>query len=94
MPVRNLFDATDFEYHRRHRRLLGANMTESSLKACLSVIVPKVDLTILRMREEMKTRGAVDVWKWWLFMATDIIGELTFGESFQTLEQGRVSDPC
>ncbi|KAK7211161.1 hypothetical protein V2G26_018339 [Clonostachys chloroleuca] len=91
LPVRNLFDATDFEYHRRHRRLLGANMTESSLKACLSVIVPKVDLTILRMREEMKTRGAVDVWKWWLFMATDIIGELTFGESFQTLEQGRKS---
>ncbi|CAH0024829.1 unnamed protein product [Clonostachys rhizophaga] len=91
LPVRNLFDATDFEYHRRHRRLLGANMTESSLKTFLPIIVPKVDLAILRMREEMKTRGVVDVWKWWLFMATDIIGELTFGESFQTLEQGRKS---
>lgn len=39
---------------------------------------------------ELKTRGASDVFKWWLFFATDVIGELTFGESFQMLEAGEV----
>jgi len=43
------------------------------------------------MGEEMKTRGAADVLKWWLFMASDIIGELSFGESFHGLEHGEVS---
>jgi hypothetical protein len=44
-----------------------------------------------RMEEEFKTRGATDVYKWWMFMTTDIIGELSFGESFQMLESGEVS---
>lgn len=43
------------------------------------------------MGEEMKARGAADIFKWWLFMASDIIGELSFGESFHALEQGEVS---
>lgn len=44
------------------------------------------------MGEEIQTRGATDVFKWWLFMATDIIGELSFGESFRMLEAGEVSN--
>lgn len=40
----------------------------------------------------MKIRGAVDVYKWWMFMATDVIGELSFGESFRMLEYGKVGD--
>ncbi|KAL3712490.1 hypothetical protein TMatcc_001189 [Talaromyces marneffei ATCC 18224] len=40
------------------------------------------------MDDEMSRRGAVDVFKWWTFMATDVIGELGFGQSFQTLEHG------
>lgn len=42
------------------------------------------------MAEEIQNRGATDVFKWWLFMATDIIGELSFGESFRMLEAGKV----
>jgi len=38
----------------------------------------------------MKTRGAADVLKWWLFFSTDVIGELTFGDSFRMLEIGQV----
>lgn len=54
------------------------------------LINARVRLTIQRMQEEMKTRGVADIFKWWIFMATDIIGELSFGESFRMLEQGRV----
>lgn len=42
------------------------------------------------MRNELETRGVADVFKWWFFMATDIIGELSFGESFRILEMGKV----
>ena len=49
-----------------------------------------VQLAIDQMSCEMKAKGAVDVFKWWLFMATDIIGELSFGESFRILEKGEV----
>lgn len=47
-----------------------------------------------RMGEEMKSRGAADIFKWFLFMATDVIGELTFGESFRMLELGEVRSIC
>lgn len=39
---------------------------------------------------ELTDHGVTDVFKWWLFMATDIIGELTFGDSFRMLEIGKV----
>ncbi|KAJ5514962.1 hypothetical protein N7463_004514 [Penicillium fimorum] len=38
---------------------------------------------------DLMASGFTDVFKWWLFMATDIIGEPTFGESFRMLETGK-----
>ena len=92
----NVFNTNDTSTHRRQRKLLAGSMSESSLKHYMPVVASKVDLTIKRMKEEMQTRGVADVWKWWLFMATDVIGELSFGESFMTLEQGKVIalHPC
>jgi hypothetical protein len=37
------------------------------------------------------SRGVADMFKWWLFMATDIIGDLTFGSFFDMLVQGKVN---
>jgi hypothetical protein len=51
---------------------------------------PKFTLAIQRMTEEMISRGAADVFQWWLFTTTDVIGELTFGSSFRTLDIGQV----
>lgn len=42
------------------------------------------------MKAENETRKSIDVYKWWLFMATDIIVEFTYGESFHMLEHGKV----
>ena len=36
-------------------------------------------------------KGA-DILKWWTLMATDVITQLSFGESFEMLEQGKVRD--
>lgn len=86
----NVFSTTDIEFHRRHRRLLQGPLSETNLKVFHPVVEQRVDLAIQRMKEETKSRGATDVLKWFLFLATDTVGELTFGESFRTLESGEV----
>ncbi|KAL9081228.1 MAG: hypothetical protein Q9157_000203 [Trypethelium eluteriae] len=55
-----------------------------------ATIRKRIDLAIQSMQEESKTRGVTDIYKWWIFLATDVIGELTFGDSFRMLEQGKV----
>lgn len=89
--VENIFTTGDINFHRRTRRLLANPMSETSLKAMTVRIRDRVELTMNNMKDEMDTRGAADVFKWWLFMATDVIGELTFGDSFRMLEHGKVS---
>jgi len=89
--VLNLFNATDPEFHSRHRRLLSPPLSDASLRLFEPIIAARISLAIDRMKEEMKARGAADVFKWWSFMVTDIIAELTFGDSFRMLEQGKVS---
>ena len=65
-------------------------MADAALENMQPVITDKVDLAIRQMQQEAKHRGVMDVFKWWYFMSTDLIGELTFGHSFQLLERGQV----
>ena len=89
--VQSMFSTQDIEFHRRHRRLLSGPLSESSLKAFEPLVHDKVTMAIDGMAEEMRnSKGFADVFKWSLFMATDVIGELTFGESFKMLERGEV----
>ncbi|KAH7037110.1 cytochrome P450 [Microdochium trichocladiopsis] len=88
----NVFNTGDPALHRRQRRLLSAPLSESGLKSVVNLVDEKVKLAMQRIDEEMTTGrgdGAADVMKWTGFMATDTIAELTFGESFQMLEEGR-----
>lgn len=85
-----VFNTSDPVYNRRLRRLLGGPMSESALRNVEPTVTAHVDHAMHRIGEEMKDRGAADVLKWWTFMATDIIGQLTFGESFRMLKQGKV----
>lgn len=86
-----VFNTPDIQTHRRFRRLLSQPLSESGLKDFLPQIEHKVNLAIQGMMEEYKVRGATDIYKWWLFMTTDVIGELSFGESFRMLESKKVS---
>ncbi|KAI1490110.1 cytochrome P450 [Biscogniauxia mediterranea] len=91
--VNHIVNLTDVETHRRHRRLLSAPLSESGLKVFLPQIDSRVRLAISRMAEEAKASPTrtVDVYKWFIFMATDVIGELSFGESFRMLEHGKIN---
>jgi len=82
----NVFNTNDIEFHRRHRRLLAGPMSESSLKTVEPFVREKAELAMQRIGEEMASRGVADMFKWSLFFATDVIGELTFGESFRMLD--------
>ncbi|KAK3329943.1 cytochrome P450 [Apodospora peruviana] len=88
---RNVFATQNIEAHRRHRRLLQGPMSETSLKVLEPIVRSRIDLAIARMVEAVRTKGFVDVYHWTLLMTTDVIGELTFGESFRTLEAGTQS---
>lgn len=55
------------------------------------IINQRIYMTIARIEEEMNNTGCADIFKWWTFMATDVIGELSFGESFRMLELGKVN---
>ncbi|KAI2786849.1 Cytochrome monooxygenase [Penicillium oxalicum] len=80
------FSTLDRKFHAQRRKLLATPISESSLSKMEPIVLSRVQTTIDRMVEEMTSRKVADVFKWWLFMATDIIGELSFGESFRMLE--------
>lgn len=90
--IPNVFSTLDPKYHAQHRRLLASPISATSLVQHEPLIREKIHLTISRITEEISSRGAADVYKWWMFMATDIIGELSFGESFKMLELGKVGE--
>ncbi|CAJ2509561.1 Uu.00g145870.m01.CDS01 [Anthostomella pinea] len=73
----NVFNARDPEAHRA-RESFSRSQFDS-----------KIRLAIQRMGEEMDERGAVDVYKWWNFLTTDVIGQLSFGGSFNMLESSK-----
>ncbi|CVL06816.1 related to benzoate 4-monooxygenase cytochrome P450 [Fusarium mangiferae] len=85
----NLFNTLDVEFHRHHRRLLSSPLSESSLKSVEPTVDAYVKMAIASINREMDERGAADVAKFWLFMATDIIVDLSFGESFGVLKHGK-----
>jgi cytochrome P450 len=89
--AQSVFDIRDIEAHARHRRLLSSAMSEASLKTVEGVVHERAELAVQRIGEEMKKEGRANVMKWWMFFSTDVIGELTFGDSFRMLEQGKVS---
>ncbi|KAJ5219719.1 hypothetical protein N7468_008923 [Penicillium chermesinum] len=88
--VETMFSTSDPKFHGQRRRLLGSALSDSALVKLETQITSRVSLAIRRIAEEMQARKTADILKWWLFMATDIIGELSFGESFQMLETGEV----
>ncbi|KAL4936215.1 hypothetical protein BDV06DRAFT_233628 [Aspergillus oleicola] len=86
----SIFSTTDPEYHRRHRRLLSSPLSDVNLRTVEPLVQSQIQLAISRIREEgLSHRGAADIYKWFFFMATDIIGELSFGDSFRMLEIGK-----
>lgn len=85
----SVFSTREIDKHRHFRRLLSGPISDNSLKVVEPLVRRRVNLAIERMTESMQTKGFVDVFYWAFLMTTDIIGELSFGESFGNLETGK-----
>ncbi|GAB1317188.1 Isotrichodermin C-15 hydroxylase [Madurella fahalii] len=76
------------EGHTRHRRILAPAFSDKSLREQEPIITKHVACLMQRMRERAGT--TVNLIDWFNFTAFDIIGDLTFGESFGCLEESKM----
>ncbi|OLN97995.1 putative sterigmatocystin biosynthesis P450 monooxygenase STCB-like protein 6 [Colletotrichum chlorophyti] len=83
-----IFSMTDTRDHAARRKLFARAFSTSSLREnCEVTVREKVEKAVERISTEAK-EGCADIHKWWMLMATDIVGQLCFGESFGMLELG------
>ena len=82
---------TDPKVHAARRKLFSQAFSQNSLAEWEDLLQEKVELAISGMKKQAAIEGSADILQWWTFMATDVIGELGFGESFHALEHGEVS---
>uniref|UniRef100_A0A8H7N1C1 Uncharacterized protein n=1 Tax=Bionectria ochroleuca TaxID=29856 RepID=A0A8H7N1C1_BIOOC len=77
--------------HRRLRRLQAHAFSEKALSLQESYLQRYTDQFVLCLRNEAKrSNGVVDVVKFVNFLTTDLIGDLSFGETFGGLDTGKV----
>ncbi|KAJ4335560.1 hypothetical protein N0V95_008874 [Ascochyta clinopodiicola] len=77
--------------HAARRKLFARAFSNSSMKGNWEAeIRRKTTLAVEQIRKAAVQPGkGADVLKWWTLMATDVITHLSFGESFDMLEQGK-----
>lgn len=85
-----MFAMRDPKAHGQRRKLFAHQFAKRGVLDYEELIQNKFALAI----EEMQKRavdGKIDLMLWWAYLAIDLIGEMLFGESFHTLEMGKVS---
>jgi cytochrome P450 len=79
------------EAHSRLRRLLSHGFSTSSMLEQQPIIKGYVSLLIQRLRERGQNGAAkLNVCEWYNYTTFDIMGDLTFNESFGCLEKGEM----
>lgn len=72
----------------RQRKALSHGFSKKALWEQESIVQSFVDMFICRLHEYASTGEAFDIVRWYNFLTIDIIGDLSFGESFGCLENG------
>ncbi|ROV92820.1 hypothetical protein VPNG_09090 [Cytospora leucostoma] len=92
---KKMFGATSFiwleshQEHHRHRKILAQGFSDASLKSQEPVVLGYAKLLMRRLRERAARGEVVDMWAWFNYYTFDIIGDLTFSEPFDCVNQGR-----
>jgi cytochrome P450 len=90
----HVMNQTPLEPHARERKLLNLAFTEQSLKASSPLIVKHVDRWVDLLCQSPDPEGwstPRNMTEWVDFLTFDIIGDLCFGEAFNTKEPGENS---
>ena len=74
------------EDHRRQRRTLAHAFSAAAISDQEGYIKHYVDLLMTKLGEASEADCPVDITRWFNYLAFDIVGELAFGEPFQSLE--------
>ncbi|KAJ2898188.1 cytochrome P450 monooxygenase [Zalerion maritima] len=94
--TRDLFSMTNPKQHAERRKLFAPVFSNSALrKNWHGEVAGKVAVAVGKIKADAATNGGgeVDIFKWWTYMATDVISQLAFGEAFGMLEQGKKTKP-
>lgn len=81
---------TDIGRHAGVRRLLSHAFSDRALSEQEGLIQIYIDKLMIQLREQMK-HGSFNIIPWFNFFTFDVIGELSFGESFSCLSNGMTS---
>jgi len=84
-----IFTMIDPKQHATRRRLFAQPFSNSSVLTFESAVRQKVELAVIKIKRDAQA-GSADILKWFTFMATDVSGELSFGKSFDMLQQEQV----
>ena len=77
--------------HARVRALISPAFSERAVREQESLVMSFVDLLIQRLKTQIKgpMGGEVDMVQWYNFATFDIIGDLSLGQSFDSLKAGK-----
>ncbi|RDW59469.1 hypothetical protein BP6252_12556 [Coleophoma cylindrospora] len=76
--------------HRRQRRLVSHAFSDAALLEQEGLIKYYIDLLMLRFKTMAMEGEVLDMVKWFNFTTFDIIGDLTFGDSFHCLDNSKM----
>lgn len=88
VPGVSTISMADRENHARQRKALSHGFSKKALWEQEAVIQGFVDMFIDRVHEFGQGNQVFDIVKWYNFLTFDIIGDLSFGESFGCLDRG------
>ena len=75
--------------HGARRKLLATPFTMTAILDYEPLIREKVELAVQKNKREAKC-GRANILMWWTFLATDIVGQLSFGAPLGVLEGEKV----
>lgn len=75
--------------HPRIRRQLSHAFSEKALRAQQPLMTVFIDLLINRLREKAEIGEPTDMVNWFNWITFDLVGDLSFGESFGCLEEAK-----
>jgi cytochrome P450 len=84
--------STDEHTHLKNRRALAGAFTEHAIEEHAAVLESLIDLMMNKLKESVESgqgRTVADITDWFNFLTFDIGGALSFGESFDSVKNGR-----
>ena len=87
-----VFAMRDAHAHSARRKLFARAFSNTSLRANWEADVrQKAELAVEKIKQDaLSAEDGADILKWWTLLTTDVITHLSFGESFNILELGKV----